>query len=93
MRPAPSALRADAEADATRAIGGAKADAYRQGVSALGAGEYVALQLTTTLAEKHVKIVPDIAVAGSGGTAGLSDALLARLLVRPVVPTITDGTS
>ena len=76
-------LRADAEADATRAVGGAKADAYRQGVAALGTGEYVTLQLTTTLAEHQIKIVPDIAVASGGSSVGLGEALLGRLLLRP----------
>jgi uncharacterized membrane protein YqiK len=71
-------LRADAEADATRAVGSAKADAYRQGVSSLGAGEFTAIQLATTLGENQVKLVPDVAVGGAG--AGLTDALFARLL-------------
>jgi uncharacterized membrane protein YqiK len=71
-------LRAEAEADATRAVGSAKADAYRQGVSSLGAGEFTAIQLATTLGENQVKLVPDVAVGGAG--AGLTDALFARLL-------------
>jgi hypothetical protein len=59
-------------------VGSAKADAYRQGVSSLGAGEFTAIQLATTLGENQVKLVPDVAVGGAG--AGLTDALFARLL-------------
>jgi uncharacterized membrane protein YqiK len=75
-------LRAEAQSDATRLLGSAKAEAYRQGVAALGNGEYVTLQLTSTLAEHQIKIVPDI-VAGAGNSAGLGEALLGRLLLRP----------
>jgi uncharacterized membrane protein YqiK len=81
-------LRADAEADATRAVGSAKADAYRQGVASLGPGEFTAIQLATTLGENRVKLVPDVAVGGAG--AGLTEALFARLLQggpAPILPT------
>jgi uncharacterized membrane protein YqiK len=81
-------LRAEAESEATRLLGGAKAEAYRQGVAALGNGEYVTLQLTSTLAEHQIKIVPDIAVAGAGSAAGLGEALLGRLLLRPTAAPI-----
>ena len=73
-------FRADADADATRAVGAAKAEAYRLGVSSLGAGEYTAIQLATTLAEHNIKLVPDVHVGGNG--AGLGDALVGRLLAR-----------
>ena len=70
-------MRAGAEAESTRAVGAAKADAYRQGVEALGAGGYTAMQLAATLSEHNMKLVPDVAVGGSGG---LADAFLARFL-------------
>jgi uncharacterized membrane protein YqiK len=76
-------LRADAEADATRAVGAAKAETYQLGVAALGKGEYTAIQLTTTLAENKVKLVPDIALSGGNGTNGsssLGDVLIAKML-------------
>ncbi|HET6146649.1 MAG TPA: SPFH domain-containing protein [Polyangia bacterium] len=73
-------LRADAEADATRAVGAAKAESYRLGVAALGTGDYTAIQLTTTLAENKVKLVPDIAVGSARGGSGLGDVLIARML-------------
>jgi hypothetical protein len=37
------------------------------------------VQLAAVLGEHGVKLVPDVAVNGAGG-AGLSDALMARLL-------------
>jgi uncharacterized membrane protein YqiK len=78
-------LHAEANAEATRAIGAAKAQAYRDGVESLGQGAYTAMQLAATLAENHVKLVPDIAVTGAangnlGGGSGLAEVLMARLL-------------
>ncbi len=89
-------LSADAEADATRArseaeavgiraTGAAKAEAYRQGIEALGASGYTALQIATSLGEHHVKLVPDIAV-GSAGGSGMLEALTARLLSGGLLP-------
>ncbi len=72
--------RAQAEAEATRAVGSAKASAYREGVDALGGGAYAAMQLAAVLGENKVKLVPDIAVAGNGGTGGLAEVLIARML-------------
>jgi uncharacterized membrane protein YqiK len=72
-------LRAEAEADATRAVGAAKAESYTLGAGALGGAAYTAVQLAAVLGEHGVKLVPDVAVNGAGG-AGLSDALMARLL-------------
>jgi hypothetical protein len=70
-------MRAGAEAEATRAVGAAKAEAYRQGVDAVGTGGYTAMQLALTLSENKMKLVPDIAVGGGGG---LGDVFLARFL-------------
>jgi hypothetical protein len=61
-------------------VGAAKADSYRLGVAALGHGDYTAIQLTTTLAENKVKLVPDIAVGQGRGGSGLGDVLIARML-------------
>ena len=69
----------EAEAAAVRAVGGAKADAYRQGIEAVGAGGYTAIQLAAILGEHKVKLVPDIAVSGDG-SGGLANAMMARLI-------------
>jgi uncharacterized membrane protein YqiK len=70
-------LRALGEADAIRATGHAKAEAYRAGVDSLGAANYTVMQLTQTLAEHDMRIVPDVSVTGAAGTNGLLDSMLA----------------
>jgi len=70
-------LRALGEADAIRATGNAKAEAYRAGVEALGGSNYTVMQLTQILAEKNVRIVPDVSVTGAQGANGLLDSMLA----------------
>ncbi len=70
-------LRALGEADAIRATGNAKAEAYRAGVEALGAPNYTVMQLTQTLAEHEMRIVPDVSVTGAQGANGLLDSMLA----------------
>jgi uncharacterized membrane protein YqiK len=72
-------LRALGEADAIRATGAAKAEAYRVGVAALGAPNYTMMQLTQTLADHDVRIVPDVSVTGAQGGNGLFDSMLALL--------------
>lgn len=74
-------LRALGEADAIRATGTAKAEAYRAGVESLGGANYTVMQLTQTLAEKNIRLVPDVSVTGAQGGNGLLDSMLA-LLVR-----------
>jgi uncharacterized membrane protein YqiK len=73
-------LRAGAEAQAIRAIGEAKADAYRAGVTALGPQGYTAVQLMQIVGEKAVRVVPDVAVSGSGASLGLAEGLLGMML-------------
>lgn len=70
-------LRALGEADAIRATGTAKAEAYRAGVESLGAANYTVMQLTQTLADHNMRIVPDVSVTGGTGTQGLLDSMLA----------------
>ena len=72
-------LNGDAEAAAIRAVGAAKAEAYRQGIEAVGVGGYTAMQLASILGENNVKLVPDIAVSGDGG-GGLVNAMMARFV-------------
>ena len=72
-------LRALGEADAIRATGNAKAEAYRAGVESLGGGNYTLMQLTQTLADKGIRLVPDVSVTGAQGGNGLLDSMLALL--------------
>jgi len=73
-------LRALGEAEAIRATGGAKAEAYRAGVESLGAQGYTVMQLMQIVGECNVRIVPDVAVTGQNGGAGLVDGLLGVML-------------
>lgn len=73
-------LRALGEAEAIRATGTAKADAYRAGVQSLGSQGYTALQLMQIVGDQKVRVVPDVAVSGSGGALGLTEGLLGLLL-------------
>jgi uncharacterized membrane protein YqiK len=72
---------ASGEANAIRAVGSAKADAYRQGIDAVGASGYTAMQMASILGENKVKLVPDIAVSGDG-TGGLAAAMIAKLITE-----------
>ncbi|MEO5959594.1 MAG: SPFH domain-containing protein [Opitutaceae bacterium] len=78
-------LRALGEADAIRATGNAKAEAYRAGVESLGAPNYTVMQIAQTLADKGVRIVPDVSVTGAQGPNGLLDSMLA-LVAREKTP-------
>ena len=73
-------LHALGEAEAIRATGQAKAEAYRVGVAAIGAQGYTVMQLMQIVGERNVRIVPDVAVTGAGGSAGLVDGLLGVML-------------
>ena len=73
-------LAGEAEAVSVRAVGAAKAEAYRLGIEALGGAGYTAVQLASILGENRVKLVPDIALGGDGGTR-LADVLIGRMLL------------
>lgn len=71
---------ATGESEAIRVTGNAQAEAYHAGVVALGASGYTALQLMQIIGDRNVRVVPDVAVSGSGQGAGLVDGLLGMLL-------------
>ena len=73
-------LRALGESEAIRATGKAKAEAYRAGVESIGAQGYTVMQLMQIVGERNVRIVPDVAVNGVGGSAGLVEGLLGVML-------------
>jgi uncharacterized membrane protein YqiK len=73
-------LRALGQAEAIRATGFAQAEAYRAGVEALGASSFAALQLMRIVGDSQVRIVPDVAVSGTGAGVGLVEALLGTTL-------------
>ena len=73
-------LRALGEAEAIRATGQAKAEAYQAGVASLGSQSYTVMQLMQIVGERNVRIVPDVAVSGNGGSTGLVEGLLGVML-------------
>ena len=73
-------LRGVGEAEAIRATGTAKAEAYRAGVEALGAQGYTMMQLMQIVGDRNVRIVPDVSVSGETGGEGLVAALLGSLM-------------
>lgn len=80
------AARGQAEATTQRAIGAARADAFTVGRTALG-DAFASVEIATVLANAGVKLVPDVAVGGgAGGTTGLADVLIARMLASGQVP-------
>jgi uncharacterized membrane protein YqiK len=70
-------VNAGGEAEAVRTVGWAKAEVYKLGVEALGSGGYTAVQIVQLLADKGLKVTPDVLVSGSEGKGGLLDAVLA----------------
>ena len=73
-------LRALGEAEAIKATGQAKAQAYRAGVEALGPQGYTMMQLMQIVGDRNVRIVPDVAVSGTGSNPGIVDGLLGLML-------------
>lgn len=71
-----------------RAVGMAKAEAYERQVSALGKDATAFVNAVTALADKGIKIVPDILVGSGGQQSSLVDALLA-MVMRGGVPPLT----
>ena len=75
-------LRSLGDAQAIRATGDAKAAVYRAGVESIGGDNYTLLQIMQVVGDRNVRIVPDVAVNGSGGASGLAEGLLGLLLRR-----------
>jgi len=73
-------LKAQGEAEAVRAIGEAKASAYHAGAEAMGQQGFTAVQLMQIVGDQKVRIIPDIAVNGSGQGGGVVEALLGVML-------------
>jgi uncharacterized membrane protein YqiK len=74
-------LRASGDADAIRATGQAKAEAHSAGINAVGQDTYALMQLFQIIAEKNLRVVPDVLVNGGGSSSnsGLIEALMAMV--------------
>jgi uncharacterized membrane protein YqiK len=82
------------DAEAIRATGEARAEAYKLGAEAMGSQGYTAVQLMQIIGERGVRVIPDIMVnGGNSGNGGLVEALLGIILrdqlgqQKSVVPT------
>jgi len=73
------AVKGSNEATAIQAVGLARAEAARKGVEAMGE-YYGILQIFTALADKGIRLTPDVLVGSGTGTA--SDAVLALLAAQ-----------
>jgi uncharacterized membrane protein YqiK len=78
------AMKGVKEAEAVEAIGLARARAYDEGRKAMGEN-YALLQIFTILAEKGMRLVPDVLAQGGGAGSSAADALLA-VLARQMAP-------
>jgi uncharacterized membrane protein YqiK len=73
------AIKGEHEARAVQAVGLARAEAARKGVEAMGE-YYGLLQIFTSLADKGIRLTPDVLVSGSGaGATSASEGLVALL--------------
>jgi uncharacterized membrane protein YqiK len=79
-------LRASGEAEAIRATGQAKADAYQAGVTSLGSDVYGMLQAFQIIADKNLRVVPDVLVNSGPNSSGILDALMAMLTKQRASP-------
>ena len=78
------AMKGLKEAQAVEAIGLARAKAYDEGRKAMGEN-YALLQIFTILAEKGMRLVPDVLAQGGGQGSSAADALLA-VLAKQMTP-------
>lgn len=73
------AVKGEHEARAVQAVGLARAEAARKGVEAMGE-YYGLLQIFSSLADKGIRLTPDVLVAGgANGASSASEALVALL--------------
>jgi uncharacterized membrane protein YqiK len=76
-----------AQADVIRAQGVAKAEGFKAQNEAIGSAGTLLVNVATVLADKNVKIVPDILVAGGGSALdGLAATLTQALSGRKILP-------
>jgi len=71
----------EAEAKVTELKGKAQGAAYREQVEAMGQGGVALVTAINALAEKNVRITPDI-VAGGNGDSGIGSAMMAMLVAN-----------
>jgi uncharacterized membrane protein YqiK len=75
-------LTGNAEAEKILAIGKSNAESYKLSVDAMGGNNFTQLKVMESIANQHVKIMPDILINGSGDSTngGISGLLGLQLL-------------
>ncbi|MCU0547207.1 MAG: SPFH domain-containing protein [Oscillatoriaceae cyanobacterium Prado104] len=82
---------ANGQAEGIRLMGQAKADAYQVGVKALGTQSYTLLQLMQAISDGSVRVVPDVAVNGSGNSGSLFDGLMGLMMWNQTSKNVENG--
>ena len=73
-------VKAIAEAESIEKIGEAKAKSYQASANALGSKNFAALEIINKLADKNIKITPDIYAGGGGEANGMQGLIMASIL-------------
>lgn len=74
-------LTGNAEAEKILAIGKSNAESYKLSVAAMGGDNFTQLKVMESVASQNVKIMPDVLIGGSDGTAGGISGLLGLQLL------------
>jgi len=81
--------KAFAEAEGIKAKGNAQAEAYKNGVSAMGEGNFTLLETMTTMAKEKMKIIPDLMINGGGSSGGAGNGIVDVLMAQMVKDKLT----
>jgi uncharacterized membrane protein YqiK len=75
-------LTGNAEAEKILAIGKSNAESYKLSVEAMGGNNFTQLKVMESIANQHVKIMPDVLIGGGGDNAngGISGLLGLQIL-------------
>ncbi|MDD4973782.1 MAG: SPFH domain-containing protein [Bacteriovorax sp.] len=73
-------VKAIAEAESIEKIGEARAKAYQASANALGPKNLAALEIINKLADKNIKITPDIYAGGGEAGGGMQGLIMASIL-------------
>lgn len=73
-------VKAIAEAESIQKVGEAKAKAYQASADALGQKNLAAVEIINKLADKNIKITPDIFAGGGSDSGGMQGLILASIL-------------
>ena len=76
------ALTGKAEAEKILAIGQSSAESYKLAVEAMGGDNFTQLKVMEAIGAEHIRIMPDVLIAGEGGSGGPVNGLLGLRLLE-----------